>query len=49
MMRNLVHPSIYYLTYSRNRVLKDKVVGVNDAIEIFAGNGEVLNITRMNR
>ncbi|KAJ8066741.1 hypothetical protein OCU04_004131 [Sclerotinia nivalis] len=39
MVQDLVHPSMYPLVYGRSRVLKDEVVGVNDAIEKWVGKG----------
>lgn len=42
MVQDLLHPSMYPLVYGRSRVFKDEVVGVNDAIEKWAGKGEVI-------
>ncbi|KAF7908155.1 uncharacterized protein EAF01_003910 [Botrytis porri] len=42
MVQDLVHPSMYPLIYGRSRVMKDEVVGVNDAIEKWAGKGEII-------
>ncbi|KAJ4324576.1 hypothetical protein N0V84_003855 [Fusarium piperis] len=39
---NLVHPSLYPLVYGRTRVFEDEVVGVEDAIDKWAGKGEVI-------
>ncbi|KUJ09394.1 uncharacterized protein LY89DRAFT_628514 [Mollisia scopiformis] len=43
MVQDLLHPSMYPLVYGRSRVLKEEVVGVNDAIEKWAGKGEVID------
>lgn len=42
MVQNLVHPSMYPLVYGRSRVLKDEVVGVEDAVDKWAGKGDVI-------
>ncbi|KAF7907850.1 hypothetical protein BELL_0449g00070 [Botrytis elliptica] len=42
MVQDLVHPSMYPLVYGRSRVIKDEVVGVNDAVEKWAGKGEII-------
>ncbi|KAF2126696.1 hypothetical protein P153DRAFT_368765 [Dothidotthia symphoricarpi CBS 119687] len=42
MVQDLVHPSMFPLVYGRTRVLKDEVVGVADAIEKWAGKGDVI-------
>lgn len=42
MVQDLVHPSMYPLVYGRSRVLKEEVVGVGDAIETWAGKGEII-------
>ncbi|KAF5873308.1 uncharacterized protein Bfra_008589 [Botrytis fragariae] len=42
MVQDLVHPSMYPLVYGRSRVMKDEVVGVDDAIEKWAGKGEII-------
>lgn len=42
MVQDLVHPSMYPLVYGRTRVFKDENVGVNDAIEKWAGRGDVI-------
>ncbi|KAM5356789.1 hypothetical protein ACJ41O_003435 [Fusarium nematophilum] len=39
---DLVHPSLYPLVYGRTRVFEDEVVGVEDAIDKWAGKGEVI-------
>ncbi|KAM0426062.1 hypothetical protein ACHAPT_008693 [Fusarium lateritium] len=39
---DLVHPSLYPLVYGRTRVFEDEVVGVEDAIDKWAGRGEVI-------
>ncbi|KAF7898749.1 hypothetical protein EAF00_005195 [Botryotinia globosa] len=44
MVQDLVHPSMYPLVYGRSRVLKDEVVGVNDAVEKWAGKGEIIPV-----
>jgi len=43
MVQDLVHPSMYPLVYGRSRVLKDEVVGVEDAVEKWAGKGDVID------
>ncbi|ESZ91703.1 hypothetical protein SBOR_7922 [Sclerotinia borealis F-4128] len=42
MVQNLVHPSMYPLVYGRSKVLKDEIVGVSDAIEKWAGKGDII-------
>ncbi|KAF2867921.1 hypothetical protein BDV95DRAFT_610358 [Massariosphaeria phaeospora] len=42
MVQNLVHPSMYPLVYGRSRVLKEEEVGVSNAIEKWAGKGEII-------
>ena len=42
MVLDLVHPSIYPLVYGRSRVFNDETVGVDDAIDKWAGKGEVI-------
>lgn len=42
MVQDLIHPSMYPLVYGRSRVLKEEVVGVSDAIDKWAGKGEVI-------
>ncbi|KAH8649238.1 hypothetical protein BX600DRAFT_442500 [Xylariales sp. PMI_506] len=42
MVHDLVHPSMYPLIYGRSKVLHDEVVGVGDAINNWAGKGEVI-------
>ncbi|KAK3906166.1 hypothetical protein C8A05DRAFT_12054 [Staphylotrichum tortipilum] len=41
-VRDLVHPSMYPLVYGRSLCLPDEVVGVDDAIDKWAGKGEVI-------
>jgi hypothetical protein len=41
-VQDLVHPSMYPLVYGRSLFLPDEVVGVEDAVEKFAGKGEVI-------
>ncbi|KAF2106544.1 hypothetical protein BDV96DRAFT_507694 [Lophiotrema nucula] len=41
-VQDLVHPSMYPLVYGRSRVLKEEVVGLDDAIEKWAGKGEII-------
>lgn len=41
-VQDLVHPSLYPLVYGRSRVLKDEVVGVKEAVEKWAGKGDVI-------
>ncbi|PVI05301.1 hypothetical protein DM02DRAFT_668503 [Periconia macrospinosa] len=45
MVQNLVHPSMYPLVYGRTRGLQEELVGVTDAIEKWAGKGDVINGT----
>ncbi|PVH94503.1 hypothetical protein DM02DRAFT_676153 [Periconia macrospinosa] len=42
MVLDLVHPSMYPLVYGRSRVLKDEVVGVSDAVDTWAGKGDII-------
>lgn len=42
MVQDLVHPSMYPLVYGRSRALKDEVVGISDAIDKWAGKGDVI-------
>jgi hypothetical protein len=42
MVQDLVHPSMYPLVYGRSRVLKEEVVEVGDAIEKWAGKGDII-------
>ena len=42
MVQDLVHPSMHPLVYGRSMVLKDEVVGISDAIDRWAGKGEVI-------
>ncbi|KAK3298743.1 uncharacterized protein B0H64DRAFT_318307 [Chaetomium fimeti] len=41
-VQDLVHPSMYPLVYGRSLFLPDEVVGVEDAVDKFAGKGEVI-------
>ena len=41
-VQDLVHPSMYPLVYGRSRFFEDEVVGVEDAIDKYAGKGEVI-------
>jgi hypothetical protein len=47
MVEDLVHPSMYPLVYARSRVIKEEVVGVEDAVEKWAGKGEIIEKDRM--
>lgn len=40
---DLVHPSMYPLVYGRSRVFKEECVGVEDAIEKWAGKGDIID------
>lgn len=42
MVQDLVHPSMHPLVYGETRVLEDELVGVTDAIEKWAGKGEII-------
>lgn len=42
MVQDLVHPSMYPLIYGRSNVFEDEVVGVSDAVERWAGKGDVI-------
>lgn len=42
MVQDLMHPSMFPLVYGRSRVLKDEVVTVTDAVEKWAGKGEII-------
>ncbi|KAJ4396953.1 hypothetical protein N0V93_001176 [Gnomoniopsis smithogilvyi] len=42
MVQDLVHPSMFPLVYGRSNVLRDESVTVIDAIEKWAGKGEVI-------
>ncbi|KAH7355962.1 hypothetical protein BKA66DRAFT_574864 [Pyrenochaeta sp. MPI-SDFR-AT-0127] len=42
MVQDLVHPSMYPLVYGRSRVFQEECVGLTDAIEKWAGKGEVI-------
>jgi hypothetical protein len=39
---DLVHPSMYPLVYGRSRFLPQEVVGVDDAVDKWAGKGDVI-------
>ncbi|KAL2129749.1 hypothetical protein VTI74DRAFT_7339 [Chaetomium olivicolor] len=41
-VQDLVHPSMYPLVYGRSQFLPDEVVGVDDAVDKWAGKGEVI-------
>ncbi|KAK1757322.1 hypothetical protein QBC47DRAFT_375666 [Echria macrotheca] len=41
-VQDLVHPSMYPLVYGRSRFFEDEVVGVEDAIDNWAGKGDVI-------
>lgn len=41
-VQDLVHPSLYPLVYGRSRVFGDEVVGIEDAVEKWAGKGEII-------
>lgn len=43
MVQDLIHPSMYPLVYGRSRVLKNEVVTVTDAVEKWAGKGEIIS------
>lgn len=45
MVQDLVHPSMYPLIYGRTKVFRDEVVGVSDAVEKWAGKGDVIRKT----
>lgn len=42
MVQDLIHPSMYPLVYGRSRVFKEEVVGVEDAIDKWAGKGDII-------
>jgi hypothetical protein len=42
MVQDLVHPSMYPLVYGRSCGFKEEHVGVADAIECWAGKGEII-------
>jgi hypothetical protein len=42
MVQDLVHPSMYPLVYGRSKAIKEEVVGVEDAVEKWAGKGEII-------
>ncbi|VUC30769.1 unnamed protein product [Clonostachys rosea] len=41
-VQDLVHPSLYPLVYGSTRVFADEVVGVDDAIDKWAGKGHII-------
>lgn len=41
-VQDLVHPSMYPLVYGRSRFFEDEVVGVEDAIDKWAGKGVII-------
>jgi hypothetical protein len=41
-VQDLVHPSMYPLVYGRSRFLPEEVVGVEDAVDKWAGKGDVI-------
>ncbi|KAK4151114.1 hypothetical protein C8A00DRAFT_36248 [Chaetomidium leptoderma] len=41
-VQDLVHPSMYPLVYGRSRFFPEEVVGVEDAVDKWAGKGEVI-------
>ncbi|KAL2256160.1 hypothetical protein VTK26DRAFT_2091 [Humicola hyalothermophila] len=41
-VQDLVHPSLYPLVYGRSRFLPQEVVGVEDAVDKWAGKGDVI-------
>ncbi|KFA54266.1 hypothetical protein S40293_07830 [Stachybotrys chartarum IBT 40293] len=41
-VQNLLHPSMYPLVYGKSRVFQEEVVGVEDAIDRWAGKGTVI-------
>ncbi|KAF3769013.1 hypothetical protein M406DRAFT_250309 [Cryphonectria parasitica EP155] len=43
MVQDLVHPSMHPLVYGQTKVFEDEVVGVFDAIDKWAGKGNVLD------
>ncbi|KAK4173741.1 hypothetical protein QBC36DRAFT_303405 [Triangularia setosa] len=43
MVQDLVHPSMHPFVYGKSLFLQDEVVGVEDAIEKWAGKGQVIN------
>lgn len=42
MVQDLIHPSLFPLVYGRTRVFRDEVVGVGDAVDKWAGKGDVI-------
>jgi len=43
MVQDLLHPSMYPLVYGKSRVFQEELVGVDDAVERWAGKGEVIS------
>ncbi|KAK4125367.1 hypothetical protein N657DRAFT_680089 [Parathielavia appendiculata] len=41
-VQDLVHPSMYPLVYGRSRFIPEEVVGVEDAVDKWAGKGDVI-------
>ncbi|KAK4103558.1 hypothetical protein N658DRAFT_505238 [Parathielavia hyrcaniae] len=41
-VQDLVHPSMYPLVYGRSRFLPDEIAGVEDAVDKWAGRGDVI-------
>ncbi|OBT62576.1 hypothetical protein VE03_07359 [Pseudogymnoascus sp. 23342-1-I1] len=41
-VQDLVHPSLYPLVYGKSNFFQEEVVGVSDAIELWAGKGKTL-------
>lgn len=42
MVQDLVHPSMYPLVYGRSRVFREECVGLTNAIEQWAGKGDII-------
>lgn len=42
MVQDLVHPSMFPLVYGCSKVLKEEVVGIDDAIQKWAGKGDLI-------
>lgn len=42
MVQDLVHPSLYPLVYGQSKVLREELVGVEDAIKSWSGKGSVI-------
>jgi hypothetical protein len=42
MMQDLVHPSMYPLVYGRTRAFQGECVGVEDAVNVWAGKGTII-------